>query len=457
MDRSVAILAQAVTFRSLSTIVTMSRSRYEGTLADLVEALQPAVKSDGWLQYAEDHRSKINTKEIIRHASLIQKLATLQPNLSFKKTDIVGALMKISTNSALGLQSTEEQTEWAKTMDLRLRTMCRHVAQNKDRSSAGWLKKVFVPQVSPSGKDDEAVEENEGEGGEEEAAEEDEEEEAEEDEEASTEKPAKKRPAAEPEVTMRRPAAATVTVMKDATFYGWDVEFKKAWRARGTKAKEFTDDLFEQPGSKPTSPMWAKWADGDVHMISDLLVGTYHVSEAADSRGRKTTRQYIWEGEHCLTKKKIVVVRRNDRRPLTSIQYDGKQIMQVSSHQVGGDMATADSIGSKLAEQFAANLVTVDTVKETRDALLVEFGCVPGSSNPEPPKRRIRDSSADESVKKRPAAAVRKPAVAAAPQAPVQAPAAGTGATEDAALAFLLDGPRESLCEQFWTVCTARV
>ncbi len=144
------------------------------------------------------------------------------------------------------------------------------------------------------------------------------------------------------EKVLKKPAAAQVKARREsedkpAFFYGWAGEHGSAWRTRadGKGTPEYTKQLFAPKGANPTSPMWAKWDDGDEHMISDLLVCTYQSMQNTDKemakrgRGGKGKYTYIWSGVHSTFGAKLRVARRTDRQELCSLFEGKKQILQV--------------------------------------------------------------------------------------------------------------------------------
>ena len=507
------------------------RARFAGDVCDLVAAMKPHVKSKGFLQYSESLKSKVDGKEICRHGPLVQSLHGLQANLSFKKTTLELAFKEIAREKALKLES-GEQADWAKYMDQRLRVMLRHIAQNKDRSKAAWVVAIFgddakqktsksggkrvaaVKAQEPSAADDEEDEEEQEQAEEEEAEEggdaehvEDEEPDKDPVEDVSDEtgddtpqggvtKPSTTGGSSSSKAVpaMKRPAAATLY------FYGWDTEYQNAWRTLpdgSPSSRQFTDDLFAMEGSNDMSPMWARWPDGDQHVITDLVVGTWKAMEETKkdmkSRGRgsgKTPLPKLWEGVHVKTQFAVTVARRADRRPLTSIKHNGKQIMQVSEIHVAGDMEKADVIAIELAKMFASDSVQADKMQAERDALLVKNGFKAKAARREggeprtkkakkkpaadapvsvSPVGRSEHSTRELSTKKggpketplkRPAAApVASSTLPAAPppvQAPQQAAAGQTPAsTSFDPLLFLSEGPSTSMFDDFWTAARA--
>ena len=178
-------------------------------------------------------------------------------------------------------------------------------------------------------------------------------------------------------VAMKRPAAHV------QYFYGWDAEHSVAWRrpVDGKGVQEVTKDLFCDAAANDMSPMWARWPDGDEHMIADLLKATYDTIEKTTKgmviRGRGSGKEAavrIWEGAHVQTGKTVTVTRRQDRRPLTIIREDKLQIMQVTAIQVANDMEKADLVATEVAQEFAAGKVDKDGLKDLRNKVLEKHG-----------------------------------------------------------------------------------
>ena len=94
-------------------------------------------------------------------------------------------------------------------------------------------------------------------------------------------------------------------------------------------------------------------------------------------RGRGSARPgvaRIWEGTHSTTAAELWVARRKDRKILSSLYENGKQIMQVSEIQVAGQLDKGDAIMSELGVMYALGTLAVTDLKSERDKLLLKHG-----------------------------------------------------------------------------------
>ena len=166
-----------------------------------------------WLKYPEDMAAKLNIPMMKRHAALVRRLHSLAPNMSFTQAAMESAMRVLLERR--GDEWRLEQTyhaEWVKVNALRVRVMCRHVANALcKQKQPSWVKEVLLLDDETAEPMD-AQEEASGEEGEEEEA--DEEEEEEEEEEAhecdaeDSDAPARGPPVIPNRVTSKRLAAA---------------------------------------------------------------------------------------------------------------------------------------------------------------------------------------------------------------------------------------------------------
>ena len=173
------------------------RHRYQGTPLAIAEAISSHIVRPGSIQYVENLSSaKLDTALIMKYQTMWVRLKALCSNCSFPQNSMLAA-MQIVLEREKGMpqfqhMSEEEDKDWVKTMEARIRCMGRHIQQALCRKSRPtWVKQLFSEVAGAAaageasggdkgeeGKDAEEQQEEEQAGEQEEEGEEEEEEKA---------------------------------------------------------------------------------------------------------------------------------------------------------------------------------------------------------------------------------------------------------------------------------------
>ena len=123
--------------------------RFEGTAIDLEAVMMPFADADlAFCKYADESKNVQDAKVvngdrgIEGHHLLLAALYGMQPNLSFSKTVMEGALdIMIKKCAKKWRMTTPEQADWLITMNRRIRNLCRVVSQGQlEQPQPAWLK-----------------------------------------------------------------------------------------------------------------------------------------------------------------------------------------------------------------------------------------------------------------------------------------------------------------------------
>lgn len=99
---------------------------------EIADALRPHAQQLSFVWYAEDLNAKLDATLLVRHDRVLLSLRQLHRRLTFTKrqvTDALQILLQEKLDAGSWTLSEHDQEDWVKTMDLRLRSMCRHLAQ----------------------------------------------------------------------------------------------------------------------------------------------------------------------------------------------------------------------------------------------------------------------------------------------------------------------------------------
>ena len=114
--------------------------------AALERVLQGHVVVPDFLRYAESFQAEIDKKAIKKHELLVQQLHALAPNMVFTQKALEQALGSIGLKRKWFRQDSDRK-DWAETLGLRLRVMCRHFQQSwlKARGSTStWIRSIIA-------------------------------------------------------------------------------------------------------------------------------------------------------------------------------------------------------------------------------------------------------------------------------------------------------------------------
>ena len=106
------------------------RPRFQGDSDALVCAIAPFVTSPGWLHYAEKLTAKRDQTVLVAQKCFIAELTKLNPTLNFTKELLTTVFRQLAKEKQFEELKTESSVDdWVSTMDLRTRTLCRHMNQ----------------------------------------------------------------------------------------------------------------------------------------------------------------------------------------------------------------------------------------------------------------------------------------------------------------------------------------
>ena len=114
--------------------------RYSGNAAAVSRVLEAHATEKSFICYGEQLRdSAIDTTKIMKYRMLIGDVHRIQPNLCFSQTCMSAAVKKLVDAKAFQFEEGQE-ADYIKTIALRLRTLCCHVAQAESKEcKAPWL------------------------------------------------------------------------------------------------------------------------------------------------------------------------------------------------------------------------------------------------------------------------------------------------------------------------------
>ena len=149
--RCLPALAHRRKLASRSATVAPKKARFSASSNELCEVIKPVVTSAKWVHYAENSGGKRDPAALLAHKRFIRALWGLNPALGFNKISMKSAFEQIAEESKFPELDTPEKLEdWVRTMDLGVRTMCRHVCQSKSQSpTPKWMAHLELPADSP--------------------------------------------------------------------------------------------------------------------------------------------------------------------------------------------------------------------------------------------------------------------------------------------------------------------
>ena len=294
------------------------RRRWAGDEQKVLKIMKEEVKGPCFLRYAEMPGAAVDAKGIKRHKLLIAKLAALQPNLSFKQTDLERIFLELLEDNLDWDVQEQERKAWATTMAKRVRVLLRHVANATGRKvQPKWVSELGLDTIA-EGRDD-------------------------------------------------RKAAGTSDGGADADFlYMWDNEARQAYRQKPGGRQQWSKRMVK-PDNGGTF-MIAEFADGSLAEITGITLEAYAEQEIsqADAASRPSV---LWKKVHEASSLVCHVAQRADRNPLMSLYWGGKQVCQVNIKRLGDDIEKASKLMISVGEEFVAGKVPQKDLFKTRDNL----------------------------------------------------------------------------------------
>jgi len=341
---------------------------------ELAILLEPYITKRRAVEYGEGSGFKLNVTLLQKQAGMMKAMHDAQPNLSYKKTVLKGALREVGIRRKL--VKADDLEKWVEVNERRLHLMCRHLSQALVRTPRPrWLclilqqpceedsqqtrevqaasSQAASSQAAKSGQgidgnrdtgitdaendecDDEEAEEEansgqgidgnrdtgtadadndecDGEEAEEEEEQEQEQKETGENEDAADGEDMDEDADEEDEANKRKLA--------------WCDEQQQAFRMKDYGRREYC--VFMEKPTYSTDPMVAVFQDGSRFELTTLLRSDYEAKMAAQAvqKKRRDHGAYYWEAEHSVSKHRLCVKQRPDRQPLMSLFEQGRYI-----------------------------------------------------------------------------------------------------------------------------------
>ena len=326
------------------------RVRFSGNVPELKRVLSKHIVAAGWLTYGKDD-IHVNGQEITdRWAPLVRDLYELQPNMSFKKSDVKGALGEIAKTKNWKL-SKSDLKEMQTVVANRLGLLCRHTSQAAKRvPQPKWFVSLMTTVAGPD-------------------------------------------PDTHAEQANRPRAHDSQTEFN----FGWDPEYKRAWRAPAHDADnlEFAEPLLVPCGDD--KPPMAQWADGMQHPVDQLAGAEWavHRDDHDEKKRRSKCRVFLSRGVD-KSGTEVIVKERSDRRQLVSMYIGGQQKCQI----VVDDSMKSDAAGqvmTSIAEQFVAGTLSANDLYKERDLRMDALGFARPVQRPAGCERPLKRPATDDS------------------------------------------------------------
>lgn len=220
-----------------------------------------------WLSYGEYVKSsKVHLSTIIKHSSMVQRLLTIMPTLSYKQTDLKGAmsLCKEETSEDWPVKLKEHEIqEWDEVMARRLHVILRHVAQARlqKRSWALQLNKEAKQEATAQNSGDEATD------------------------------PVDDNKEAAPlfEDGLQDESESEGRWASAAAWHGYAPDNGAAWKEVPGEVREFSVDFRIPQNAKGSDPIEVMFRGGDLQQVQALSVADFLEMQKNRSDAKATT------------------------------------------------------------------------------------------------------------------------------------------------------------------------
>ena len=313
------------------------RQRFLGSDAELEAAL--AIRSPTEIKYhelkigsddvAQIEKFKVDPAGIMVQKERLVRLHALQPNLCFRRKQVLATLLRVADKNSQWQYSSELKKQFATVTTNRLMALFRDVSQAMARKKPPrWVSDLF-DNIAPPG-----------------------------------------------ETPAEASSDALVAVEPSTTSYfcGYSQEMQQAWRCSSADKREnrqYTADLRPNPRGD-MEPAIAVWPDGFQHELAELLSkSVVEMARAKEASSSHATLEVYYSGV-LQNGSKITVKDRSEgpkRPPIVSIWQDGKQIGQVPMTR-GVDHDTAVTVAKQVAASFVAGTIDKDGLYTLRDKLV---------------------------------------------------------------------------------------
>ena len=299
--------------------------------------LSKYVTTPSFLVYSEDVKNGTqDASKIPEHRDIIKDAKKMQDNLSFTEEDIQEILKLVLAEKSW--KDTVEGT-WCVVMGNRLRTIFRHAQQfftRKDKPA--WFKKAFDIQETPE----------------------------------LSETPETSKPASS---TSKTPATSgstfTISFVHERGAVGMA---KKTVTFKGYTTTFYTTNIWVPEKAKPQDPVMAKFEDGGVHEVGDLMVMDWE--EIQTSKAGKMKVNTLWKATHVKSNSTLTIGRERDVRKGVVLYYfyflaqDGRQVLSANEKWFKEE-ANALELLKMIADDYKDDKISKEDLKVKRKEMML--------------------------------------------------------------------------------------
>ena len=312
-----------------------SRSRFDGTPADLAAAIGTIAKKRSFLQYDEAEKTqqaKTDPQRIADAAPLLAVLHDLHSGLSFPKSVVTNALeILIKENASVPEWSLKPEhiQDYKLTMCRRILNLCRCTSQGMVKHpGCKWVQNLPWNTTSSQPKSE----------------------------------------------------TASLPASGNSVAFGYDSNLKMAWKADDTNItrknsktslqKDFTSKILPPLDDDKKGAMRAVWPDGTEWEIAELTLEDWEASSRTS--GEPSAVEIFWSGEHIKSHNAIFVKSRQDRSPLISIFEQSSQKLQTKVSDFNSKESCI-SMMVGLAKSYAADEWPLEQIKSQKAAKMEQL------------------------------------------------------------------------------------
>ena len=254
-----------------------------GDIASLVLAMSPFVNGATFSpRYGEDTDTmdELDVQKLMRAKEILIALHGVDSSMSFKLTDLQGALAQICSEKG-GFDLGNDSNQWVEVQGKKLRTMCRHLGKSlRAQPPPKWVATLLAAEEGGAAANDgESVAAAGGDS-------------------ASA--------ADEPIITTADCDSAAAA--SESYTHGFDTLTCRAWRCGRNNKKEFTDNIIV--GEDEDAYIAADWGDG----LQELPDCTVKKCRAASAPRPQRATPIVWSGRHDKTALELSLRRKYDKK-----------------------------------------------------------------------------------------------------------------------------------------------
>jgi len=332
---------------------------YRGDAQAIAEALEPLASAKGpaFVRYEDESKNTIKARlvhgplGVEGHHEILNRLHSIQPNLAFTRSTILGALDRIhEAHKASWRMSSSECSDWRETLTRRIRNMCRAVHQGASkRPSAPWVR--ALPWCRDDVGDADHLE--------------------------------PKAPQSEEAKDASEAKGPTTERCQGPRAY-FDAEVLLPYRTTAKGEKEFGVPIDVERATREGT-ITAVFVDNTELQVADLTMG--RLLGLLAPRGRSSRQGELWSGQHAETHHELYLKQRVDRALILVLFEQQRQVLMVRVDVFGGvasqraplasgdpTLVAAVQFMGEIGEKYAKGLVTRSCLIELRNTMLRERG-----------------------------------------------------------------------------------